>query len=204
MKSISTKQSDENHRNSFRVVFRALRVVKLQALNMNEITDGACVGAQYTLPFFSISAAAHLNIEGWGWNFTFTAVDCRCKFPKVYFCLYISLKHASFLVFPLVGVWVRLLSLQFVFLRINVQSFPSDAMIRTYIYSAAQNFSRSPLVLSILHKKYSFDCWFGWFLGTAFLPFGGNCWIMADEKLRQRKFWKFSLKITTIAIIKVE
>lgn len=41
------------HEFSFRVVDRAISVEKLQALNMNEIKDGACVGAQYTtFPFY--------------------------------------------------------------------------------------------------------------------------------------------------------
>lgn len=115
------------------------------------------------VPFFP-----PLRAEGWGWNlYTTVAVDAS-SLKSIFVSLLSFLKHASFL-------FLITLGFEFYSRRLLLQTFPFSRRCcgKFYAYQHGNFFFPSRNILSILHKKYSFDCWFRAF---AVLPFEGGAW----------------------------
>lgn len=92
--------------------------MKLQALKMNEIRRMDVLVRR--VPFFLL-----LTQEGWGW-ISHYGCWCRCKFPKVYFRLNISLIMRHFCFSFRWGLnFFRSSALHVLLCRKDAQSFPS-------------------------------------------------------------------------------
>lgn len=132
------------------------------------------------------------NFEGL--EYRCTDVD-ECKFPKVYFRPYSSLNMRHF--------WLRLGFIycvaRFIFCAMILKVFTRKSfLLRKNLL--VLNFYLPPLgVLSVLHKKYSFDCWFGiFFLNAAPFVLHVRCFTLwcSHWKRNSKEFWRgtFSIK----------